>query len=149
MNISETDMTGATGWLTIGLEALADNYRLLASRVAPARQLAVKSDAYGLGAFPVSASLYRAGCRDFFVAQYHEAIRLRPELPAHARILVPNGLQPGAEARAAELGLIPVLNSLEQVSVTERGRNGDCSPARASPLSCRKPANASRVCCRR
>ncbi|MFN8683156.1 alanine racemase [Paracoccus sp. P2] len=116
MDISAIDMTGATGWLTIDLEALADNYRLLASRVVPARQTAVvKADAYGLGAVPVSNALYQAGCRDFFVAQYLEAVTLRPALPADARIFVLNGLQPGAEARAAELGLIPVLNSLEQV----------------------------------
>lgn len=107
---------GASGILTIDLGALGRNYDKLAASVAPARAAAVvKADAYGLGAEKVAAVLHARGCRDFFVALFVEAVRLKPALPEDARLFVLNGLQPGNEARAADLGIIPVLNSLEQL----------------------------------
>ncbi|MBX4936991.1 MULTISPECIES: alanine racemase [Rhizobium] len=106
---------GASGYLTIDLAALARNYAKLSSILAPARAGAVvKADAYGLGAGRVAPALYRAGCRHFFVAQFAEAVRLRPLLAADAQVFVLNGLQPGNEGPCAEGGIIPVLNSLEQ-----------------------------------
>ncbi|PTQ13240.1 alanine racemase [Sphingomonas oleivorans] len=101
--------------LTIDLAALTANYSLIAARVAPARTAAVvKADAYGLGATRVAPALAEMGCRDFFVAHLAEAIALRPHLPADAALYVLNGLQPGAERRCATLGILPVLNSLDQ-----------------------------------
>jgi alanine racemase len=106
----------ASGYLTIDLGNLRLNYLTLRERAAPARAAAVvKADAYGLGAERVAPILYEAGCRDFFVAHLREALALRPKLSQEARIFVLNGLQPGAEAIAAEAGAVPVLNSLEQV----------------------------------
>ncbi|MBS7541930.1 alanine racemase [Ancylobacter oerskovii] len=106
----------ASGVLTIDLTALAANYRLLQARLAPARTAGVvKADAYGLGAARVAPTLYAAGCRDFFVAHLGEALKLRPLLAPHARLYVLNGLQPGAEAACAAAGIVPVLNSLEQL----------------------------------
>src|SRR3546814_19306745 len=56
--------------LGIDLDALRAHYRAIAERVAPARCGAVvKANAYGLGVARVGAALYRAGRRDFFVAQ--------------------------------------------------------------------------------
>ncbi|RUM07917.1 alanine racemase [Rhizobium chutanense] len=110
-----TIMQGATGYLTIDLAALGRNYRKLVSMLAPARAGAVvKADAYGLGAERVAAKLYGEGCRHFFVAQFVEAVRLRPTLVHDAQIFVLNGLQPGNEIACAEMGIIPVLNSLAQ-----------------------------------
>ncbi|HEV7307852.1 alanine racemase [Ensifer sp.] len=110
-----TRASGASGYLTVDLAALARNYEKLAGEVAPARAAAVvKADAYGLGAGAVAAKLYAAGCRHFFVAQFVEAVRLRPHLPGNARIFVLNGLQPGNEAGCAQQGIVPVINSLEQ-----------------------------------
>lgn len=106
---------GASGCLTIDLSALARNYERLASEVAPARVTAVvKADAYGLGADRVAPKLYAHGCRDFFVAQFAEALGLRPFLAADAAIFVLNGLQPGNELTCARAGIVPVINSLEQ-----------------------------------
>ncbi|MFC3073721.1 alanine racemase [Shinella pollutisoli] len=119
---------GASGILTIDLGALGRNYDALAARLAPARAAAVvKADAYGLGAAKVAETLQARGCRDFFVALFVEAVRLKPALAADARLFVLNGLLPGNEAQAADLGLIPVLNSLEQVkrwsqTASARGR---------------------------
>jgi len=106
---------GAPGYLTLDLSALARNYERLAAEVAPARAAAVvKADAYGLGADRVAAKLYAHGCRHFFVAQFAEALRLRPLLSADATFFVLNGLQPGNEDVCAREGIVPVINSLEQ-----------------------------------
>ncbi|KQM28688.1 MULTISPECIES: alanine racemase [unclassified Sphingomonas] len=97
--------------LTIDLNALTANYRMIAARVAPARAAGVvKADGYGLGAVPVADALYRAGCRDFFVALTGEAHALRPTLPADARLFVLNGIAPGEEAALVDADAIPVLN---------------------------------------
>ncbi|MUZ74759.1 alanine racemase [Agrobacterium vitis] len=106
---------GATGYLTIDIAALCRNYEMLAAMVMPGRAAAVvKADAYGLGAERVSRALYARGCRHFFVAQFVEAQELRLALAPDAQVFVLNGLQPGAELASAEMGIIPVLNSLEQ-----------------------------------
>lgn len=108
---------GYPGILTIDLQALARNYRRLAVMAAPAAAAAVvKADAYGLGAARVAPALAAAGCRDFFVAHAGEALSLRQLLPPDARLMVLNGLLPGSEALCAEAGIIPVLNSLEQLA---------------------------------
>lgn len=107
---------GACGYLTIDLAALGRNYDKLSSIVAPARAAAVvKADSYGLGASQVSKALYARGCRHFFVAHFIEALRLRPQLPDNATIFVLNGLQPGNEAACADGGIVPVINSLDQL----------------------------------
>jgi len=75
----------------------------------------VKADAYGLGASRVAPAFYDAGCRDFFVAHLGEAIALKPFLQPDATLYVLNGLPPGTEAACARDGILPVLNSLEQI----------------------------------
>ena len=106
---------GASGYLTIDLRALARNYEWLATEVAPSRAAAVvKADAYGLGAGKVAARLYAHGCRHFFVAQFAEALELRPLLASDATLFVLNGLQPGDEGLCARENIVPVINSLEQ-----------------------------------
>ncbi|WP_037488587.1 alanine racemase [Sphingobium indicum] len=107
---------GTAGRLRIDLGALVANYRLIAQQVAPASVAGVvKADAYGLGAVPVSTSLYAAGCRHFFVAHLCEAATLQPHLPSDATLYVLNGLYPGTEADCAAIGAVPILNSLEQI----------------------------------
>ena len=107
---------GAAAILTIDLDAIAANWRLLAGRVAPAECAGVvKADAYGLGADRVARTLHRAGCRTFFVAMLAEARALRPHLAPDARILVLNGLVAGTEAECADAGVVPVINSLAQL----------------------------------
>lgn len=107
---------GSAGRLTIDLSALRANYLRLCATVAPARAAAVvKANAYGLDVARVAPVLDAAGCRDFFVAQYGEALELKPHVSAEARIYVLNGLLPGFEGDCATRGIVPVLNSLEQV----------------------------------
>lgn len=111
----------APALLAIDLGAIAANWRLLASQTAPARCGAVvKADAYGLGAEPVVRALLHAGCREFFVALVDEGIVLREALgsawPADARLHVLHGALPGAERDCLAHGLLPVLNSLDQIA---------------------------------
>lgn len=114
---TEIERRAACGVLSIDLAALVANYQQLCRRTAPSKAAAVvKADAYGLGVAEVAPALYAAGCRDFFVAHFIEAVRLKPHVPDEARILVLNGLLPGSEADCADLGIVPVLNSLEQVA---------------------------------
>lgn len=107
----------ACGVLTIDLDALATNWRRLRDRLAPGCDCAgvVKANGYGLGAVPVARTLADVGCRTFFVAQLDEGRTVRRVLPADARVFVLSGPLDGTEAAFPENGLIPVLNSLEQV----------------------------------
>ena len=93
--------TAAT--LTIDLGAIVKNWRLLgaqAGQLAPttaACAAVVKADAYGLGLAAIGPTLYRAGCREFFVALVAEGIELRSLIPRDATVYVLHGPQPGAE----------------------------------------------------
>jgi alanine racemase len=105
----------STAVLTINLAAIAENYRFLASQVAPKTCGAVvKANAYGLGAAIIAPVIQEAGCRHFFTATLEEALSLRAVLP-NAEIYVLNGLPAGSAKTAAMAGLIPVLGTLEQI----------------------------------
>ncbi|MEO5337857.1 MAG: alanine racemase [Magnetospirillum sp. WYHS-4] len=107
-------MPGAT--LTIDLDAIAANWHRLAGRMEDVECAAVvKADAYGLGLDQVAPALASAGCRTFFVALFEEAAALRRLLP-DAAVYVLNGLDRGAEADYAALGLRPVLNGLDDIA---------------------------------
>jgi alanine racemase len=102
--------------LTVDLDALRSNYRLLRKQAGSAAcGAAVKADAYGLGAERVGPALAAEGCRHFFVAHLDEGIALRPHLPATAQVFVLHGPPPGTGQEFISRGLTPVLNSLQQV----------------------------------
>lgn len=103
--------------LTVDLDAIAANYRLLQARVGPAACGAVvKADAYGLGAAMVAPALLAAGCRHFFVAHLEEGIALRRSLSRAAAIYVMHGVFAGGEADCVAHDLVPVSNSCEQLA---------------------------------
>nr|WP_010130256.1 alanine racemase [Microbulbifer agarilyticus] len=136
MTISEQECEGL---LRIDLGAVASNYRALRARLADRSRCGavVKADAYGLGIEQVAPALYRAGCREFFVATLAEGRQLRsvlepvvaksfaeacaeeladPDAAREAvRIYLLTGLRRGCEAECAAEGLIPVLVSIEQM----------------------------------
>jgi alanine racemase len=114
--LRDDDTASLAGRLTIDLDAVVANWRLLASMAPNATCAAVvKADAYGLGAVPVATALVHAGCRQFFVAHLEEGLALRAAIEDAAQILVLHGIAEGAEAECAHAGLIPVLNSLRQI----------------------------------
>ncbi|MEE8506913.1 MAG: alanine racemase, partial [Kiloniellales bacterium] len=111
------DAARAGAILTIDLDALADNYRRLCAELDGVPCAAVvKADGYGLGLTRVAPALFRAGARSFFVAQLGEAIALRGALPEAAEIYVLNGLAAGPAAEFQAQRVVPVLNSLGEVS---------------------------------
>ncbi len=117
--------TAPLAQLTVDLDALSANWLSLKSRLAAGADCAavVKADAYGLGAIPVTRTLYTQGCRHFFVAHAGEAMEIAPVLDDirtaasadRAQIYVLNGPRgmPVAEMVAAQL--TPVLNSIDDV----------------------------------
>lgn len=107
-------LTAAT--LTVDLSALKANYELLKNKhAAHALAAVVKANAYGLGVSEVSKTLWAEGCKDFFVATLEEGIELRAVLP-DAKIAVFNGMFAGQEKEYAAYNLMPVVNTLEQLS---------------------------------
>lgn len=106
------DLAGAV--LSIDLDALQSNYRLLAKKAGKGGcGAAVKGDAYGLGLGPVGKALWAAGCRIFFVARATEGGDLRAFLP-EAIIYVLDGLVPGQAEYYARNDLRPALISIEE-----------------------------------
>ncbi len=103
--------------LTIDLDAIRDNYRLLRRHAGQAACAAVlKADAYGLGAARVAPVLAADGCRHFFVAHLDEGIALRSYLPPSAEVFVLHGPPVDTELEFVRHRLIPVLNSNAQVA---------------------------------
>jgi len=103
--------------LTVDLDAIRANYRLLRKQAGPAACAGVmKADAYGLGMAQVAPALVREGCRVFFTAHVDEGMRLRALVPADATIYVLHGPPPGATGAFLEHDLVPVLNDPAQVA---------------------------------
>jgi alanine racemase len=102
--------------VTVDLEALAANWRLLATKSGAAECAAVvKADAYGIGLESAAIALKRAGCRTFFVAHVFEGQKLRALVP-EATIYVLNGLMPRTAALYLKSRLRPVLSSLLEMA---------------------------------
>ena len=123
---------GAGAVLTVDLDAIADNYRILAGQGAAGVGCAavVKADAYGLGMAQVAPVLHAAGCRDFFVALPAEGVRLRQHLP-DGKIHVLGGLSAENAPRFLHYDLVPTLNSLGEIGVWAAAarRQGRALPA--------------------
>jgi alanine racemase len=110
------DPNEAGGILTVDLAAIAANWNALAGMTVPVECAAVvKGDGYGCGLEPVTRTLYRAGCRTFFVADITEGRRVRA-VASDAAIYVLNGVMPGsAQAFAADY-LRPVISSTTELA---------------------------------
>ena len=106
--------TSATTRLSIDLDAIAANWRLLRGRHRGDVAGVLKADGYGLGACRVAERLVAEGCRHFFTAHPGEARAIRPLL-GDAMLGVLNGLQPGEAGGYAEDGLMPALGTLREI----------------------------------
>jgi alanine racemase len=96
--------------------ALVSNWRWLALQSGSAAcGAAVKANGYGLGAKEVVARLAAAGCRDFFVATWDEAMALGP-MPEGCALSVLHGVRAEDMALATASAARPVLNTREQVA---------------------------------
>ncbi|MGB3390354.1 MAG: alanine racemase [Pseudaminobacter sp.] len=114
---TESSLAEAGAILTVDLDAVRANYRLLKQRLGSVRCAGVvKADAYGLGALEVAQVLAGEGCDTFFVAHVREGVVLRQALGPRPEVYVLNGTPPGAEMACATAGLTTVVNSLEQLA---------------------------------
>jgi len=109
-------LAGATGVLTIDLDALVANWRKLEKTAVPAECAAViKANAYGCGIEPVARALARAGCKTFFVATLEEAAVARAAVPA-ATLYVLNGFIQNTGDTYAKLNARPVIGELNELA---------------------------------
>lgn len=110
-------MKSATGILTVNLSAILANWRCVTSQLSKGSSAAavIKANAYGLGAAQVGPVLYRAGCREFFVATLDEAVAARKYLHADAVIYVLGGLRVGTESLFLQHKISPVLHSTQDI----------------------------------
>ncbi|MFA5582046.1 MAG: alanine racemase [Paracoccaceae bacterium] len=108
----------ATATLHIDLNALVANWRALdaASGGSVETGAVVKADGYGLGAAPVARALARAGARRFFVAIAEEGVAVRRALGPVPEIMIFGGHMAGDAARIRDARLVPMLNSIEQLT---------------------------------
>ncbi|SLN19519.1 alanine racemase [Roseisalinus antarcticus] len=104
-----------SGHLTIDLGALAANWTALDAKTACETAAVVKANGYGLGADRVARTLARAGARRFFVAVAEEGSAVRDGAGPNVDICVFSGHMPGDTEMISDLGLVPMLNSLDQV----------------------------------
>lgn len=104
--------------LSIDLDALASNWRALdrASDASVQTAATIKADGYGLGVSAVARALAGAGARAFFVAVAEEGAAVRQALGPGPEIFVYGGHMPADGVLLAAAGLIPMLNSIEQVT---------------------------------
>ncbi|MGI3168129.1 alanine racemase [Pseudooceanicola sp. C21-150M6] len=107
----------STARLTIDLDALQANWRALdkASAGATETGAAVKANGYGLGVQPVCRALAKAGCRKFFVAVAEEGAAVRQAVGPNVEVYVFSGHMRGDTDMIGDLGLIPMINSIDQM----------------------------------
>lgn len=108
-------------WAEVSLKAIAGNLRVVRRHIGPKPQIlaVVKSNAYGLGAVPISKALEKAGADRFGVTSGDEGVELR-EAGIRKPILVLTGFWPGEEKRFIENRLTPTVTRLDDVRHLER-----------------------------
>lgn len=88
----------------------------------------VKADAYNFGVIETVSLLYQMECRHFFCADAQEGLEILDGLKEsdldlteiqrnEIKIYLLNGITPGEEAIISKNGLIPVLNSINQIQI--------------------------------
>ena len=110
------DTPGASGVLTIDLDAIIANWRKLEKSAVPAECAAVvKADAYGCGIDAVTRALVKAGCKTFFVATLEEARAARAAAP-DAVIYMLDGFFTGSGDAIAAVNARPVIGDLNELA---------------------------------
>ncbi len=106
----------ATATATIDLNAIRHNWQKLRSMSSKDTGAVVKANAYGLGLKQVAKALYDEGARIFFVATAEEGAELRSSLGKTLEIYVFSGHMIGDTELIKNYNLIPLINSIEQLS---------------------------------
>lgn len=122
-------MTAYTAPLRLRLDgdALLSNWQWLRDRGAGAAcGAAIKANGYGVGAAEVMRRLIAAGCRDFFVSNWAEAMALEPLLAEHVSLSVLHGVREEDMAVATASRARPVLSTPQQVARWKAAGGGPC-----------------------
>src|ERR1700733_8495759 len=112
---------GRPVWAEISLKAILHNLRIIRRHIGAKRKIlaVVKSNAYGLGAVPISKALQKAGTEWFGVTCANEGIELRGA-GIRKPILVLTGFWPGEEKRLIQNRLPPTVTRVDDVRYLER-----------------------------
>ena len=105
----------STGTLTIDLAAMAANWTALDAMSDGETGAVVKADAYGTGIGRAARRLAQTGARKFFVAVAEEGADIRQALGPEPEIYVLSGHMSGDTDMINDLGLIPLLSSIDQM----------------------------------
>lgn len=107
----------STGTLTINLAAMAANWTALDAMSGGACETGavIKADAYGTGIGRAARRLAQTGVRKFFVAVAEEGAAIRQALGPDPEIYILSGHMSGDTDMIADLGLIPLLSSIDQM----------------------------------
>ena len=81
--------------------------------VANGERPVIKANAYGLGDVPIAKFLVKNKCKDFWVANIIEALKIKKSV-SNINIYVANGLNKNEEEIFFKNKFIPVLNTYEQ-----------------------------------
>lgn len=112
-------------WVEIDLDAIAGNAAWIKSQLPKGAGFvaAVKADAYGHGAVEVSKVVLKAGAERLGVRDLCEAEQLRKAgIKAPIQMLAP--FLPEESALALKLGVIPVIDSLDQAKALHKAAKG-------------------------
>src|SRR5271154_4228055 len=112
---------GRPVWAEVSLKAILNNLKVIRRHVGPKTDIlvVVKSNAYGLGAVPISKALQKAGVNWFGVTCGNEGVELR-EAGIRKRILVLTGFWPGEEKRLIQNNLTPTVTRVDDLGHLER-----------------------------
>jgi alanine racemase len=108
-------------WAEISLKAVLHNLEVVRRQIGkkPKILAVVKSNAYGLGAVPISKTFQKAGVEWFGVTCANEGIELR-ESGIRKRILILTGFWPGEEKRLIQNKLTPTVSRVDDLRHLER-----------------------------
>src|ERR1700683_4151031 len=111
---NEIHIEGRPVWAEISLKAILHNLRVIRRQVGANRKVlaVVKSNAYGLGAVPISKALQKAGSEWFGVTCANEGLELR-DAGIRKPILVLTGFWPGEEKRLIQNHLTPTVTRVD------------------------------------
>tara|TARA_Y100000590_G_C15718157_1_gene1012589 strand:+ start:616 stop:1683 length:1068 start_codon:yes stop_codon:yes gene_type:complete len=110
-------MIPSNAYLEVNLKNIIFNYKYLSSfNKKNLTGATIKANAYGLGDKKIIETLYKIGCRHFFLATLEEAINLRKNFK-YGKLYILNGIDKQNFNRIAkEKNIIPIINSIENLN---------------------------------
>lgn len=109
--------------MVVDLDAIATNFRFLASKTTGMAAAIVKGDGYGHGMLPSALALARVGAKLFFVARLDDAFTLRAALPEECVVSALDGADRFSIAETIAARIVPFINGPEQLAAVVKAAN--------------------------